>query len=177
MSKQDFELIDSQEKLMRVIQQLHEASNRLVDSSLGFLPNNAGNLGIFCHFESEYNYLMSLQNQLVHPSTNPATKYFKLIDPIVISKTSQYPMATYTHIYIRKPDPTPYGQNLGDIDYYVESEKFYDLIELVKAGTIPTAELYDQVGVGPMIQLTTPASRVLTYISTKEITEKVRFRH
>jgi hypothetical protein len=82
----------------------------------------------------------------------------------------------YTHLYIRKPDPTPYGQYNGDVDFVLSGDEYVELKKLLLDGEeIKVAQIYDRVG-WDTIQLIWPGINSVGYISTKEFAEKVRVR-
>lgn len=93
--------------------------------SLGLYLPVAGNAGIFCHFDKEYLLLTRIQQKLTDPTEAVYGKYFKLHEPITIAADGRIPEATYTHLYIRKPDPGK--PQVGDIDFFMEPASFIKL--------------------------------------------------
>jgi hypothetical protein len=165
------------ENLLPLINQLHIEANHICKQKFGKYFANAGNIGIFCQSQDEFEELTKLKETITEPSPNPNQKYFKLIEPITISQTQDISETTYTHLYIRKPDPTPYGKFVGDIDFYTSQEELETLKELVSSGNVLNVELYNQQGVGELVQMSSPEYRTVAYISTKEMTETIRIRH
>lgn len=165
------------EKLILLIRQLHIEANKLCKDKFGKYFLNAGNVGIFCQSDEAYEKLTALRKGITEESDNPNQKYFKLNSPMVIEGIEDIPATTYTHLYIRKPDPTPYGKFIGDIDFYTDSQELNEIKDVVKYGSISGAEIYTQAGVGDMIQLSSPEFKTVAYISIKEMTESVRIRH
>lgn len=139
-----------------------------------YLPNS-GNMGVFCHSDEEYTSLTKLREELTEPADNPNQKYYKLSEPIVIPAEGDVPETTYTHLYIRKPDPTPYGKYKGDVDFIIAPEKYLKLKEKVENGEVKGAEIYDRPG-WDNIQLSDHDIDAVAYVSTKEMTEKVRVK-
>src|SRR5688572_7464363 len=127
-----FSPISTKEELFAAIEYIHFACYELCKQSFsGNLPN-AGNMGVFCHYEYEYERLIEIRKEMTKPSDNPDQKYFELLEPIIIPADDQVPETTYTHLYIRKPDP--YRHHVGDIDFYLEKEKYDDLKQLLFNG-------------------------------------------
>lgn len=85
----------------------------------------AGNVGVFCHFDDEYAFLTKLREELTDLSDKVYGKYFRLYKPIIIPAKGDIPKTTYTHLYIRKPDPNKH--QVGDIDFYLEPQKYAEI--------------------------------------------------
>ncbi len=162
-------------QLLETITKIHFESYQLCKEAFGRYFANAGNIGIFCHGDDEYGYLTKIREELTEPSNNPNQKYYTLKDPIIIPGKDAVPETTYKYLYIRKPDPSAYGQHSGDVDFYTDAE-YESLIKQVADGLIPGAELYEQAGVGTLIQISNQNIEALAYISKKEMTEKIRVR-
>lgn len=97
-----------------------------------FLPV-AGNMGFFCHFDDEFEYLTNIRKKLTSVNDNWNQKYFKLHKPIIFPSKNNIPEAVYTYLYVRKPEAdTP---NVGDVDFYLEPEKYNELKKSVLSGT------------------------------------------
>jgi hypothetical protein len=131
-----------QDKLLERVGQIHSGCNKLCQEIIGSQLPVAGNMGVFCQNDKEYSDFDKLREKLTESSENPKQKYFKLIEPIV------YPEATYTHLYIRKPDPSEYGKNLGDVDFILEADEYNNLKAQVSSGKINNAEVYERPGWG-----------------------------
>lgn len=128
-----FSPIRDKEKLLQALEYIHEAAHRMCQKNLGLLLPVAGNIGVFCHFEDEFEYLTGLRKELTDLNDNWNQKYFKLHNPIEFPAKSGFPQAKYTYLYVRKPDShTP---NVGDVDFYLEPEKYAKLKEAVLSGT------------------------------------------
>ena len=120
-----FSPIRNREQLMKAIQHIHFACHALCKQSTGKYLPNAGNVGVFCHYDDEYMFLKRLQAELTDLSKSVYGKYFRLHEPFVIPAKGDVPKTVYTHLYIRQPDP--YRYQVGDVDFYLESEKYAEL--------------------------------------------------
>ena len=155
--------------LLKIINQIHTDCHKLCFQALGEHLPVAGNIGVFCHSKNEYELFTKIRGELTYPSDNPNQKYFLLKEPIVIGS------ATYTHLYIRKPDPTPYGKYLGDVDFIMEEQEYSEFKNSVQNGLIKGAEIYDRPS-WETVQITDQNINSVAYISTKEFSEKVRVK-
>lgn len=109
---------------------IHTACHALCKQIMGHHLPVAGNIGIFSHYNDEYELLTKLREQLTDSSDFVYGKYFRLYTPIVIPATDSTPASTYTHLYIRKPDAAK--PQVGDIDFFLEPEKYAQLKQLVQ---------------------------------------------
>lgn len=160
--------------LLNIIEEIHFEAHELCVRAFGRLLPNAGNIGIFCHYDDEYELFVQIKDELTEPSENPAQKYFKLKEPITIAARNGAPQTTYNHLYVRKPDPSPYGKHSGDIDFYLPDDEFVKLVTEMKNGKIvKSAQLYDQSG-EPIIELSSSETSALAYVSTEAMAQKVR---
>jgi hypothetical protein len=174
MSK--FDSIQNKTQLLEVIKQIHFACYKLCKQSLGKYPPNAGNIGIFCHDDDEYAILIKMREELTEPSDSPNQKYYRLLEPIIVLAKDDIPETIYTHIYIRKPDPTPYGQHTGDIDFVLNNSEYIELKQSLKNGVaIKGARIYDHPA-QDMIELYDSDIDALGYISTEKTTKDIRAR-
>lgn len=94
----------------------------------------AGNLGVFCHFDDEYEFLKKLQSELADLSQNVYGKYFQLHDPFIIPAKDDVPETMYSYLYIRKPDPSK--DQVGDVDFYLEPKKHAALKQSLLVGKL-----------------------------------------
>lgn len=168
------EKVDSKSKLTKVIERIHLDCHKLCQQALNKYLPVAGNVGIFCHSDSEQDALNKISKDLTYPSGNPDQKYFQLKGPIAI-RSGRTPLAVYTHLYIRRPDPSEYGRYLGDIDFVTDTIEYQKLKQLTEADLIQGAEVYDRLG-WDTIQITDPNIRSVAYVSTKEFAKKVRIK-
>lgn len=169
-----FSPIKSEAELREAIEYIHHACYKLCFQSFGRYLSNAGNMGVFCHYDSEYELLTKLRKELTEPSHNVNQKYYRLHQTIVIPAEGDVPETTYTYLYIRKPDP--YRHHVGDVDFFLESEHYTQLkqsllngMEMKGARVFPRPDL-------DMIELYDPDSDVLAYVNTNTMTEKVHVK-
>ena len=133
----------------------------------------AGNIGVFAQNDEEYSEFSKIAKALTKLSDNPNQKYFELINPIVIKDGPD--SARFTHLYVRKFDPTEYGKNLGDVDFVTDKETYLSLKEQVQNNHFNGATMYDRPG-WDTIQIVQASVNVIAYLSTKEMAEKVRVK-
>jgi len=127
----------------------------------------AGNVGIFCHYDDEYLFLKKLQKELTDLSDSVYGKYFRLYEPIRIPTNGKMPETTYTHLYIRKPDP--YKLQVGDIDFFLEPEKYAYLKQSLLNGKITKgARILPYRPDLDLVELYDPAIDACGYIGNKK---------
>lgn len=174
MNHYRFSPIKNKEELLAAVRYTHFACYKLCKQAFGKYLPNAGNIALFCHYYDEYEMLTKLRKELTVSSDNPDQKYFHLVNPIVIAKSIEIPETVYFYLYIRKPNSN--DPQVGDIDFYLESNDYKDLKESLLAGKeIKGARIYDRPDLD-MIELYDPAVDALGYVSTRETTEKVRVK-
>lgn len=162
------------EELLEAWRHIHTVSHILCMNSFGRYLDNSGNLGIFCHYEDEYNRLVELRKTLTEPSDNLNQKYFRLHEPIIFEATETSPEWIYTHLYIRRPDP--YRHHVGDLDFFLPSEEYLKLKkEFEEWKSLPWARLFPRTDLD-MIELYDPESDVLAYVSTNMMAERARIK-
>lgn len=124
------------EQIKDVIAHIHDMCHALCKQIMGTYLPVAGNVGIFCHAEDEFVRLTALREKLTDSSDSFHGKYFRLHEPIVVPSHNDIPTATYTHLYVRKPDPN--RPQIGDIDFYLDPQKYTELKQALLDGkTIP----------------------------------------
>ncbi len=134
--------------------------------------DNNGNIAIFCHYDDEYERLMQWRKEMADGTTeNPNQKYFPLHNPIVIPAKDDIPESTYTHLYIRKPDP--YRHHVGDIDFLLPDDDYRTLKKIIADNPATWMRLFPVSNID-MIELYDSDSDVLAYISTLETGLSVR---
>lgn len=164
------------EKLYAKVEHIHFSCFELCKQALGKYLPVAGNVGIFCQSEQEFELLTKLREEITEPLDNPNQKYYLLYKPIVIPAKEDVPKTSYTYLYIRKLDPTPYGRYVGDIDFVLKDSDYANLKESLKNGAvIKGAEIYNRPG-WDMIQLSVPEIDCVAYVGTDAMTQKVRVR-
>lgn len=153
--------------LMEAIEHIHFSCHQLCKKAMGKYLPVAGNIGVFCHYDEEYQHLIKIREELTIASNSFNQKYFRLHEPIVIPAKKGVPETTYTHLYIRKPDP--YRAQVGDLDFYLEPEIYQELKKsLLKGKIIKGARIFGRTE--DMIELFDPDIDACAYISTKKMT-------
>ncbi len=169
-----FSPIENNDQLVEATKYIHFACYKLCKQSFDKYLPNAGNMGVFCHYDDEYERLLAIRKELTEPSDDPNQKYFTLHEPIVIPAQDDVPETTYTHLYIRKPDP--YRNHVGDVDFYLEPEQYGELKQsLIDGKVIKGARVFPRNDLD-MIELYDPDVDALGYVSTNTMTEKVRIK-
>ena len=170
-----FSPIEDKERLFKAIEYVHFACHQLCKESFGKYLPNAGNIGIFCHYDKEYEGLKNIQKELCEMSENFNQKYFRLHEPLVIPEENDIPETTYNYLYIRQPDP--YRYQVGDLDFYLSDEEYNQLKQSLLSGTskIKGARAFDRTDLD-MIELFDPDVDALGYVSTHKMTDRVRFK-
>ncbi len=172
MNLYTFSPIKTRDELIGAIKFIHFECYKLCKDSFGEYLPNSGNMGVFCHYESEFEFLKSVQAELCEPSDNPNTKYFKLHTPIVMPAEGDIPETSYEYLYIRRPDP--YRHHVGDLDFVLEQSEYDTLKSAMLAGKqVPGARVFDRPDLD-MIELYSPDVDALAYVSPRAMTEKVR---
>ena len=169
-----FSPIKSKEELFEAIKHIHFEVHKLCNQTFGKYLENAGNMGVFCHYDEEFIFLKKLRETLCEPSDNPDQKYFLLHNPIIIPEKDGVPETTYTHLYIRRPDP--YRHHAGDVDFYLDPKEYEKLKKSLFDGKkLHGARVFERPDLD-MIELYNPDFDVLSYVSTEMMTEKVRVK-
>lgn len=169
-----FSPITSRESLFEAIASIHLDCQQLCFNSFGRILPNAGNMGVFCHYLEEYEFLFGVREELTEPSENPDQKYFKLHSPITFPAKDRFPETTYTHLYIRKPDP--YRHHAGDVDFYLPPEEYSNLkSQFLSGNPLPGARVFDRNDLD-MIELFHPDIDALAYVSTEKMSTDVRIK-
>ena len=159
-----FSPIENKVQLLEAIKYTHYACHKLCKQSFGTYLPNAGNMGVFCHYDDEYERLVAIRKEITEPSDNPEQKYFALYEPIVIAAKDGVPQTAYTHLYIRRPDP--YRHHVGDVDFYLEPEQYDELKQsLLNGKQIKGARVFPRNDLD-MVELYSPDVDVLGYVST-----------
>lgn len=157
-----FSPIKNKKQLFEAIEYIHFYCHKLCKQSLGkFLPNN-GNIGVFCHYDDEYALLTKIRQKITKSTDSFNQKYFQLHKSIVLPSKNGIPGATYTYLYIRKPDS--YRSQVGDVDFYLEPKKYAQLKQsLLDGKVIKGVRLFERSD-ADMIELHDPDIDVLAYI-------------
>jgi len=164
----------NQKDLTQKLEHIYKGSKELLNLVMGKDYKSSGNIAIFAQSDDEFQILNKLKNQVTKPSENPNQKYFELIEPITF-KYNDYPADTFTHLYIRKFDPSDYGKYLGDIDFVCRDEEYKVLREQVQSGLFNGAEIYGRPG-WDNIQISSKDYDVLPYLGPLEMAIKARVK-
>ncbi len=169
-----FSPIKDEDQLREAIEYLHFACFELCKQSLGRYLPVAGNIGVFCHYDDEYELLTQVRKGLTEESDNVNQKYYHLHDPIVVPAKGDVPETTYTYLYIRKPDP--YRSHVGDVDFVLDIQEYEELkSSLLNGKVVKGARVFDRPDLD-MVELYDPDVDALGYISTEKMTEQVRVK-
>jgi hypothetical protein len=161
--------------ILQRIKIIHKDCHQLIKQSLDNYRPVAGNIGIFCQSDNEYEDFSEIKEKFTFRSDNPKQKYFQLKEPIVIPNENNIPKAKYTHLYIRKPDLSPFGRYLGDIDFVMQPEKYNKLKKKVRERRVKGADLYTRPG-WDMVKVTDPKISSIAFITTNNFAEKIRIK-
>ncbi|MDB6028964.1 MAG: hypothetical protein JWM68_5187 [Verrucomicrobiales bacterium] len=154
--------------------QNHLACFDLCYRAFGMYFPVAGNIGIFCQSEEEFEDFTKMCTELTYSSDNLNQKYFELKIPIAINSIGAFPPAVYTHLYIRRPNIA--SPEVGDIDFVLSLDDYKKLKDrILKGEKIAGASIYDRPG-WDTIEIRNPEINALAYISTQEMAEKVRVK-
>ncbi len=162
-----FSPIRNRAQLLKAIQHIHFACHALCKQSMGRYLSVAGNVGVFCHYDDEYTFLKKLQAELTDLSKSVNGKYFLLRKPIVIPARGDVPKTVYTYLYIRQPDP--YRYQVGDVDFYLASEKYAELKQsLLNGRVLKGARVIPNRPELDYVELYDPDMDALGYIGNKK---------
>lgn len=169
-----FSQIKNKTQLFKATEYIHFECHRLCKQNLGYLLPVSGNVGVFCHYEDEYEYLTKIRKELTDLSDNWNQKYFRLYKPIVIPAKNGIPETTYTYLYIRKPDPN--NLHVGDVDFYLGPNKYKELKQSLLSGkVIKGVKIFERPDLD-LIRLYDEDIDVTSYIGKKTMTENVRVK-
>jgi len=170
-----FSPIQNKEELLEAIKHVHFSCYKLCKQSFGEYLPNAGNMGVFCHYDDEYDRLIAIRKEMTEDAGNLNQKYFKLHEPITIPAEGDVPETTYTYLYIRRPDP--YRHHVGDVDFYLPPADYAELKQAMLDGrkTLPGARVFDRPDLD-MIELYDPDVDALGYVSTETMATAVHVK-
>ncbi len=120
-----FSPIKSEQELLEAIKHTHFACFELCKKAFDKYFPVAGNMGVFCHYDDEYKFLIELRKKSTEESDNLNQKYFRLHNPIVIPARGDVPETIYTYLYIRRPDQ--YRAQVGDVDFVIGDKEYGEL--------------------------------------------------
>lgn len=161
------------EQLYDKVAYIYYECSQLISDGIGFVPETAGNVAIFCQSEADYVEFQKLADRLVLPSDDPTQKYFQLRNPLTVQSNGTAPSTILSWLYIRKPakDTT----ESGDVDYVLNQSAYEKLKTQVQSSAIKNGSIYDRVG-WDMIEFKNEGYDGLPYICTLAMAEKVRVR-
>lgn len=169
-----FSPIQNKEELLEAIEHIHYACFELCIQSFGKYLPVAGNMGVFCHYEDEYEKLTQIRKDITEASDNLNQKYFRLHKPIVVPARGDIPETVYTHLYVRKPDP--YRAQVGDVDFVLAEDTYQELKQSLQSGTVMKGVRVFERPDLDMVELHSPDIDALAYVSPRAMTEKVRIK-
>ena len=166
-----FSPIKNEAELLQAIEYLHTACNKLVFQAFGrYLPVRQC-IGIFTHYDEEYELLTEIRKRLTNPNITYKGKYFKLLEPITISEKDSVPAATYEFLYIRKVDP--YRSQVGDIDFVLPVEEHEQMKRTLHTDTfVNYARLFGRTEEN-MVELWNPDVDVIPYVAAEYMQETI----
>lgn len=171
MNQFKFSPIKSKDQLFEAIKYTHLKCFELCKRVYGKYLPVAGNLGIFCHYNDEYEFLTKLREKLTDKSDNWNQKYYRLHDPIKFPSDGDIPETTYTYLYIRKPD---YHTEVGDVDFVLNKKEYKVLRKNLSNGVkIKGMEILDRPELD-LIKLLDPTFDVSSFIGQKDINEDIK---
>lgn len=162
--------IKSPESMLDTLFHVHTSAHALCEQTFGTYFPVEGNIVIFTHYPEEFEFLTTLRNELCNPAVVERQKYYELKEPIYFETTSGTPFATYTHLYIRRPDP--YRLQVGDLDFRVSEYKYSSLKTKAERGELPYARVFPEKRLD-MIELFHPDIDVLAYLTPYNIEDIV----
>lgn len=172
MSYFRFSPIKNKVQLFEATEYIHFEAHKLCRKNLGYFLSVAGNIGVFCHFENEFEILIKIRKELTDLSDNWNQKYFRLLKPIVLPAKDDIPETIYTYLYIRKPDPN--HPHVGDVDFYLKPSKYDKLKQSLLSGkVIPGVSIFERPDLD-LLRLSDPDSDVIALVGKKTMTENVR---
>ncbi|MDD3647910.1 MAG: hypothetical protein PHS44_05435 [Candidatus Dojkabacteria bacterium] len=160
-------------KLLDRIQYIFVNCHSLIESAFGKDYPVAGNIGIFSQGDKEYQTFKLISEGLIKRSDNPNQKYFELKKELRLTDGDY--AAIFTHVYIRKYDPSEYGRNKGDVDFVAGEEEYSFLKNKVRNSEYKGAAMYNRPG-WDTIQITETGIDVVSYLCTRKMAEKVRVK-
>ena len=168
--KFSFSPIKSRKELYSAIEYLHISCHKLCKKVFGKYLLVAGNLGIFSHFDEEFEFLINLRQEITDDNKNWNKKYYFLHEPIIIPAINDIPSATYTYLYIRRPDKNK--PEVGDIDFILNKQIFKKFKEVsVQNYIFNGVEIFYRPDLD-MLKLSNPNYDVLPYITTTTMEQK-----
>lgn len=168
-----FSPIESIDQLLEAIKYTHLKCFELCKKIYGKYLPVAGNIGIFCHYDDEYQFLTKLREGLTEKSDNWNQKYYCLHKPIIIPAQGDVPGATYTYLYIRKPDQ---HEEVGDVDLVLDKREYDELKNsLLHGKEIRGIKIFDRPDLD-LIRLFDPNIDALSFVGTQDMAENIKIK-
>jgi len=169
-----FSPVKNKDELFKALEYIHHSAHKICKQNLGKYLPVAGNIGFFCHFEDEFEFLTQVREVLTDINSHWNHKYFKLNTPIFFKAKNGIPKAIYTYLYIRKPDDnTP---NVGDVDFYIETNKFKTFKQLVSTGKFKTGvKILDRPDLD-LVRLYNPNIDVSAFIGSYDLEQVAKHK-
>ncbi len=166
-----FSPIQSEAELLEAVEYLHTVCNKLAFQTFGrYLPVR-GNVGIFTHYDHEFDFLVDVRKHLTQPEPNYKNKYFKLIKPITVPQSDGIPSATYGFLYVRRTDP--YRPQVGDIDFVLPVEEHEKMKQTLNTETFTNgARLFGRPEEN-IIELWNPDIDAISYMAADYMQEAI----
>lgn len=166
MNQFRFSPIRSKEVMLAALEYIHVQSFRLCKENIGRILPVAGNIGIFCHYPDEFEYLTNLRKELTE-NRNWNNKYFKLRAPISMKAQGYIPQTTYTYLYIRRPEVE--HTHVGDADFYLPPAEYEALKQEVKNGVYGGGvSMFERPDLD-LVRLSDPAIDVSAFIGSYDV--------
>ena len=164
-----FSPIKDKARLLEAIMHKHFMCFELCKMAFGKYLPVAGNIGVFCHYDGEYDFLTKLREEITDKSDNVNLKYFRLHEPIVIPAKGDVPETVYAYLYIRRPDQ--YRAQVGDVDFVLDGQAYAELKKSLTGGIkFAGAKIFDRPDLD-MIELSDPDIDALAYVSDRAMTK------
>lgn len=166
-----FSPIKSENELLEAIEHIHFESFKLCKQKLGLVLPVTGNIGVFCRSRQEFEFLTKIRKEWTDLTDNWNEKYYRLHKPIVIAAKEAAPKTTYTYFYVRKPDKK--HNQVGDLDFYMEPEKYKKLKQFLSSGKVMEGVTILDRPELDLIEISNPRVDVVAFIGQKTMEENV----
>lgn len=174
MNRYRFSPIKNIDQLLEAIKYTHLKCSELCKNKLGRYIPVAGNIGIFCHDDDEYEFLIRLREELTDISDNWNQKYYRLRQPIAIPVQGDVPGALYSYLYIRRPDQEK--TQVGDVDFVLDEKEYRELKDsLLRGREIKGTKIFDRPNLD-LIELSDPNIDAIAFVGTKDMAENVKIQ-
>lgn len=166
-----FSPIQNTDEMLLALRYIHGEGHRICRQLLGAYLPVAGNIGIFCHDEEEYRRLTDIRKELTDASISWNNKYFKLYTPLSFPRTGETPDATYTYLYIRKPEAAQ--ARVGDVDFYLDQAAYSALKTDARTGKKRGVSVFERPDLD-LVRLDDPNSDVSVFVGSYVLNDVAR---